>query len=72
MKVLILAVPLALFATTADAHPGEHRGGWLTAISHILGEPDHLAMALVAVAAGAACACLIRHRASDSKLFGHR
>lgn len=72
MKILILAVPLMLFATTADAHPGEHRGGWLTAISHLLGEPDHLAMALVAVVAAAVCACLIRHRASDSTLSGHR
>lgn len=64
MRIWIPAVSLTLFATTANAHPGEHRGGWLAALAHLLSEPDHLAMALVAVAAGAVCARLIRRRAS--------
>ncbi len=72
MRIWIPAVPLALCATTANAHPGEHHGGWLAAITHLLSEPDHLAMALVAVAAGAVCARLVRRRASAGRPSGHR
>ncbi len=46
---------LALLAAapgTALAHPGEHHGGLLDALMHLLGEPDHLAMLLGALVAG--------------------
>lgn len=44
---LLAAAPGAAFA-----HPGEHHGGLLDALMHLLGEPDHLAMLLGAVVVG--------------------
>jgi hypothetical protein len=40
------------------AHPGDHGTEWLSAMLHILTEPDHLAGVLMAVAV----ACLVWHR----------
>jgi hydrogenase/urease accessory protein HupE len=38
---------LLLFAGEALAHPDHGSGGWLTAaLSHLLSEPDHLAVIL--------------------------
>lgn len=72
MKIRVLIVSLTLFAAVAHAHPGEHHGGWLAAIFHILSEPDHLAMALAAVALGIICARFFRRRASAGRPSGHR
>lgn len=41
---VLLALPMA-----AQAHPGEHPGGFAS-LTHMLTEPDHLAMLLGAVA----------------------
>lgn len=48
-------ITLFLFAGEALAHPGHGAGGWLSAtLSHLLGEPDHLALILLPVAIAAA------------------
>ena len=54
--LLLLASPLAL------AHPGEHHVGLLGGIAHLLSEPDHLALALLAVVVGAFAASALRRR----------
>ena len=54
MKHTSLALFLLLCSPLALAHPGEHHGGLLRAIAHLLSEPDHLAMALIAVGIGVA------------------
>ncbi|TAK46183.1 MAG: hypothetical protein EPO27_08635 [Betaproteobacteria bacterium] len=50
------ATLIALFlAGEALAHPGHGAGGWPSAtLSHLLGEPDHLALILLPVAIAAA------------------
>lgn len=60
-----LALFMVLFSPLALAHPGKHHGGFLAAIAHLLSEPDHLAMALIAVVLGIAGARLVRRRASS-------
>jgi hydrogenase/urease accessory protein HupE len=55
---------LMLFSPFAYAHPGEHHGNILNAVVHLLSEPDHLAMALIAVVIGVAGARLYRRRAA--------
>jgi hydrogenase/urease accessory protein HupE len=46
---------LLLFAGEALAHPDHGSGGWLSAtLSHLLSEPDHLAMILAPLVVGAA------------------
>ncbi|HWR78511.1 MAG TPA: HupE/UreJ family protein [Thiobacillus sp.] len=64
MKRTSIALFLLLFSPLALAHPGEHHGGLLRAIAHLLSEPDHLAMALIAVVIGAAGARFYRRRAA--------
>jgi hydrogenase/urease accessory protein HupE len=51
-----------LFSPLAHAHPGAHHGNLLDGIVHLLTEPDHLAMAAVAVLAGIAGARFFRRR----------
>lgn len=54
-------ITLFLSAGEALAHPGHGAGGWLAAtLSHLLGEPDHLALILLPVAIAAAW--LVRRR----------
>jgi len=61
-----------LFAPLALAHPGEHPGGMLNAIAHLLSEPDHLAMALIAVVVGVAGARFFRRRTAARILAKRR
>jgi hydrogenase/urease accessory protein HupE len=53
---------LMLFSPFAYAHPGEHHGNILNAVVHLVSEPDHLAMALIAVVIGGAGARFYRRR----------
>jgi hydrogenase/urease accessory protein HupE len=62
MNIKSIAAFSVLFSPLAHAHPGEHHGGILDAVAHLLSEPDHLAMALIAVVAGVAGAWLYRRR----------
>jgi len=55
---------LMLFSSNVLAHPGDHHGGFLRAVAHLLSEPDHLAMALIAVVIGVAGARFYRRRAA--------
>jgi hydrogenase/urease accessory protein HupE len=64
MKQTSFAMLLLLFSHFAYAHPGEHHGGLLRAIAHFLSEPDHLAMAFIAVVVGVAGARFYRRRAA--------
>jgi hydrogenase/urease accessory protein HupE len=43
---------LFLTPLSALAHPGEHHQGLLATLRHLLTEPDHLAMAAIAVLLG--------------------
>ena len=65
MKQKSCAILLLVFSPLAYAHPGEHHGSMLNAVAHLLSEPDHLAMALVAVAVGLAGARFYRRRAAS-------
>ena len=50
----LLSLSMTITSTLAWAHPGQHGHDWLSAVMHLLTEPDHLAgIALVAVIAGA-------------------
>ncbi len=60
-------ITLFLFAGEALAHPGHGAGGWLSAtLSHLLSEPDHLALLLLPVAIAAAW--LLRRRKAPEAL----
>jgi hydrogenase/urease accessory protein HupE len=67
MKQQIPAVLALLFSPLAHAHPGEHHGTLLDGIVHLLTEPDHLAMAAIAVVAGIAGARIYRRRSQARK-----
>ena len=61
---------LLLFAGEALAHPDHGSGGWLSAaLSHLLSEPDHLAIILAPLAVGVAWLTLRKtiHRAKTRK-----
>lgn len=46
-------LPFALFAPTAAlAHVGDHSQGFWATLTHLLTQPDHIAMALGALALG--------------------
>jgi len=47
ITALFLLTPLS-----ALAHPGEHHMGLLAGLVHLLSEPDHLAMAAIAIVIG--------------------
>ena len=64
MKQKSFAMLLVLFSPFAYAHPGEHHGNILDAVAHLLSEPDHLAMALIAGVIGVAGAGIYRRRAA--------
>lgn len=40
----LLTAAAALSPTLALAHPGEHGGGFIHGLGHVLSEPDHLAV----------------------------
>jgi hydrogenase/urease accessory protein HupE len=65
MKQKTFAMLLLIFSPLAYAHPGEHHGNMLNAVVHLLSEPDHLAMALIAVVVGVAGARFYRRRAAS-------
>jgi hydrogenase/urease accessory protein HupE len=51
------------FAGEALAHPDHGAGGWVSAtLSHLLSEPDHLAMILAPLVVGAAWFALRRKK----------
>lgn len=62
MKQKTFVMFMALFSPFAFADQGEHHGDILNAVVHLLSEPDHLAMALIAVVIGIAGARIYRHR----------
>ena len=64
MKQKTFAMLLVIFSPFAYAHPGEHHGNIFNAVAHLLSEPDHLAMALIAVVVGVAGARIYRRRAA--------
>lgn len=64
MKQKSTAMFLVLFSPFAYAHPGAHHGSILNAVVHLLSEPDHLAMALIAGVVGVAGARFYRRRAA--------
>lgn len=68
MNIKSIAVFSALFSPLAHAHPGEHHGDLLDGIAHLLSEPYHLALALIAAAVGVAGAWLYRRRAQARRL----
>jgi hydrogenase/urease accessory protein HupE len=72
MKHTFFALLTMVLTSFAYAHPGEHHGGMLDAIAHLLSEPDHLAMALIAVVAGVAGARFLRRRAAARVLAKRR
>ena len=65
MKQQSFAMLLVLFSPFSYAHPGEHHGNILDAVAHLLSEPDHLAMALIAVVVSGAGARIYRARAAS-------
>ena len=62
MKQKLFAMLPLVFSPWAHAHPGTHPGGVVDAIVHLLSEPDHLAIAAIAVGVGIASARLYRRR----------
>lgn len=62
MQHLAFAFLLALLSPLALAHPGEHHGGLLHNLAHLLTEPDHIALMLLAVVVGWGGARLFRRR----------
>ena len=72
MKHTFSALLMMLFTAFAYAHPGEHHGGMLNAIGHLLSEPDHLAMALIAVVVGVAGVRFFRRRTAARILAKRR
>ena len=62
MHRTVLALLIALCSSLAWAHPGEHHAGFLHSLAHLLTEPDHLALMLLAGVAGWAGARFLRRR----------
>jgi hydrogenase/urease accessory protein HupE len=60
--ISLSALVLAGTASNALAH-GDHSGNTLQALTHLLTEPDHLAMLSVAVVVGFGLYRLARHKA---------
>jgi len=46
----LLTATAALIPAVALAHPGEHGGGFLHGLQHVVTQPDHLAMVCVLAA----------------------
>jgi hydrogenase/urease accessory protein HupE len=65
MKQKSFAMLMGLFSPFAFAHPGGHQGNMLDAVVHLVSEPDHLAMALIAGVIGVAGARIYRRRAAS-------
>lgn len=59
-KTLVLLAVLS--SSVANAHPGEHHGVLLSVIAHMLSEPDHQIIAVLAVIAGIGGALYLRKR----------
>ena len=61
-----VGLTMLFFAGEALAHPDHGSGGWLSAtLSHLLSEPDHLAMILAPFALGAYLVWRAIRRAND-------
>jgi len=72
MKSKILFALFVLIPASAHAHPGQHHGDLLDAIAHLLSEPDHIALALIAVVAGVVGARFYRRRVQVRRQAKHR
>ncbi|MDP3584141.1 MAG: hypothetical protein Q8R61_03375 [Thiobacillus sp.] len=72
MKQKTFAMLLFIFSPFAYAHPGEHHGNMLDAVVHLLSEPDHLAMTLIALVIGIGGARIYRRRAAARAQNTHR
>ena len=55
---------LSLLAGNALAHPGDHHQSLLSSLGHLLTEPDHLAMILIALVVGIT---FLRSRANSGR-----
>ena len=59
---------MLFFAGETLAHPDHGAGGWLSAaLSHLLSEPDHLAMILAPLAFGIAWVVVRRRRLREAR-----
>lgn len=56
----------------ALAHPGHHGSDWLEAVMHLLTEPDHLSMILLAVVAAVWGIRQLRRRSRRDPASGDR
>ena len=65
MKQKSIALLLVSFSPFAHAHSGGHHGNMLSAVLHLVSEPDHLAMVLIVMAIGVAGARFYRRCAVD-------
>ncbi|MEW6676750.1 MAG: HupE/UreJ family protein [Pseudomonadota bacterium] len=59
---LVLTLALIFHAPQAFAHPGAHHGGLLDSLAHLLSQPDHLVLMVLAVAGGVLGARLFLRR----------
>lgn len=63
-----VGLTVLFFAGEALAHPDHGAGGWLSAtLSHLLSEPDHLAMILAPLAVGIAWIVVRRRKLREAR-----
>jgi hydrogenase/urease accessory protein HupE len=62
MKPTVAALLILLASPLALAHPGEHHMGLLAGLLHLLSEPDHLALLLIALVIGVSAGLFYRRR----------
>jgi hydrogenase/urease accessory protein HupE len=62
----LLVVPF-LLASSAFAHPGAHHENMLASLMHLLTEPDHLAMAGIAIVLSLSARRSLQRRAQSQR-----
>jgi hydrogenase/urease accessory protein HupE len=63
----------ALWSSAASAHEGEHHGGLLVALMHLVSQPDHVALLAAAAILGGVGAVVMRRRTrAPRRLFGRQ
>jgi len=55
---LLLLLPLALLAAPVSAHPGGHHENLLATLWHLVSQPDHLSILVLALAVGTVAALI--------------